>query len=89
MKSDWIPKRSKVTLQDVEARQMEVLREIRIQKDIMSGQAKIAINPFSGHTSPIPMIPTFPKLFGTGIAVVDGILIGSKIFKGIRRMFRR
>lgn len=76
----------KLQLEDIKQRKREIRTEIGLQKDVIVYSAKRIVSPFSNtETTGINIF----KKFGTGVAVFDGILMGYKMIKGIKRLFRR
>ncbi|MDL2212842.1 hypothetical protein LJC72_05575 [Bacteroides sp. OttesenSCG-928-D19] len=80
-------KLKKVQLSDIKQRKLEVRNEISLQKDVISYSAKRIISPFSsnGKSSGNGIV----KKFNTGLAIFDGVMIGYKMIKGIKKAFRR
>jgi hypothetical protein len=75
----------KLQLEDIIQRKREIRTEIGLQKDVIVYSAKRLVS-FSSGTTPGGGI--FKK-FGTGMAVFDGILIGYKMIKRVKKLFRR
>lgn len=77
----------KYTLEDISLRKEEVLGDIRIQHKIISDTTQEIFSPFmpsSGQDG-----NALIKKFNTGMAIFDGVMIGIKLFKSVRKMFRR
>lgn len=80
------PIKQKFTLEDISQRKQEVLQDIRIQHEIIAETTQEIFAPLfpsssQGHSSLI-------KKFNTGMAIFDGVMVGIKIFKSIRKTFR-
>jgi len=74
----------KLQLEDIQVRKQEILTEIGLQKDVIVYSAKRMVSPFSPSNSG----GGFKKM-STGIAIFDGVLVGYKIIKKIRGLFKR
>ncbi|WP_071145033.1 hypothetical protein [Bacteroides ihuae] len=73
----------KISLEDIALRKAKLLEEIRTQKIVISETARLAFNPYSGvATTGNSLI----KTFNTGMAVFDGVMLGLKIMRKVRRL---
>lgn len=79
--------KNKFTLEDITLRKQEVLQDIRMQHQILSDTAQQIIAPFMPSSDPTQN--TLIKKVNTGMAIFDGVMVGMKIFKSIRNIFRR
>ena len=69
-----------LTLEDLQQRRAEALEELRTQKQVMSDTAR---NLFA------PIAPAADKgTANTGMAVFDGAMLGIKLMRKIRKIFR-
>lgn len=81
-----VQKEKKVVLDELVQRKLEVLADIRIQKDVINQNIQNIIHPFNNvHQTGI----VSAKRFSTGIAIIDGALVGYSIIKRIKNLFRR
>ncbi|GEM_PF-1130172 len=78
----------RVAPEDIRLRKLELLDEINLQKDVIVYSAKKMLNPFAGTETAVGSNRMMKK-FSTGMVLVDGIMMGYKVFKGIKRLFRR
>ncbi|NDV66218.1 hypothetical protein [Bacteroides sp. 224] len=78
-------KKTKITLEDLTRRKEEVIREIRLEEEIMSEYSQRIFAPFLPSMNNNPVL----KKFNTGLAIFDGVMLGMKIFKGIRKIFKK
>ena len=75
-----------LTLEDLQQQKAEALEELRAQQQIMADTAR---NLFA------PIAPTADKgtaimrAFNTGMAVFDGVMLGVKLMRKVRKIFRR
>lgn len=81
-----VQKEKKIALEELVQRKIEVLADIRIQKDVINQSFQNIIHPFNGTAKAGVLTP---KKFSTGIAIFDGALLGFSIIKKIRGFFRR
>ena len=80
------PTPKKITLEDIAQRKQEVLQEICDQKQAMADA-----------TSRIPGIQSPPsaalnagmRSFSTGMAIFDGVMLGMKMIRKVRGLFRK
>ncbi|HJD74969.1 MAG TPA: hypothetical protein K8W04_02785 [Bacteroides reticulotermitis] len=75
----------KITLEDIARQKAEVLNQINVQKIAMTSTARAIF---------APLVPAATKAdslmrsFNTGMAVFDGVVLGIKMMRKIRRCFR-
>lgn len=77
----------KYTLEEISQRKQEVLQDIRIQHQVIAETTQAIFSPLlpSSNEEQNSLI----KKFNTGMAIFDGVMIGMKVFKSIRKLFRR
>ncbi|NDV81423.1 hypothetical protein [Bacteroides sp. 51] len=77
----------KYTLEDIIQRKQEVLQDIQIQHQIIAETTQAIFAPIL----PSPKLDqtALIKKFNTGMAIFDGVMVGMKIFKSIRKFFKR
>lgn len=76
----------RVTLEDVIARQEELLAEIKKKEEKMSNYSQQIFAPFlSSSENNHSLI----KKINTGVAIFDGAVIGLKLFKSFRKIFSK
>lgn len=75
-----------ITLEHIARLKTEKLEEIREQKKAMTRTAQRIFAPLAPATSQADAIM---RSFNTGMAVFDGVMLGWKILKQVRRFFRR
>ena len=80
------PTPSKITLEEITHRKEEVLREILMQKQQMTDTAQSIFAPLAAVGS---AGNAFMRTFSTGMAVFDGAMLGLKIIRKIRGLFRK
>lgn len=76
----------KITLEDVAQRKQKVLQEISDQKRIMTN---ITHRIFAPLTPAASSSNALIRSFNNGMAIFDGVMIGMKIIRKIRRLFRK
>ena len=64
-----------LTLEDLQQQKAEALEELRAQQQIMADTAR---NLFA-----------IMRAFNTGMAVFDGVMLGVKLMRKVRKIFRR
>lgn len=77
----------KYTLEDITQRKLEVLQDIQVQHQIIAETTQTIFAPFL--PSPQSGQNALIKKFNTGMAIFDGVMVGMKIFKSIRKFFKR
>ena len=80
------PTTQKITLEDIARRKEEVLIELRVQKENMAATAKEIFAPLAPAAS---AGSSLMRSFNTGMAIFDGVMMGIKIMRKVRSMFRR
>lgn len=80
------PTPQKITLEDIARRKEEVLIELRVQKENMAATAKEIFAPLAPAAS---AGSSLMRSFNTGMAIFDGVMMGIKIMRKVRSMFRR
>lgn len=75
-----------ITLADIAHRKAQVKQDIREQKKQITLTAG---NLFSPLTSAGSSVNSLIKSFNTGVVIFDGVMLGFKIMKKIRKFFRR
>lgn len=78
--------KQKFTLKEISERKQEVLQEIRIQHQVISEATQRMVAPLLPSEQGTSGI--FKK-FNTGMAIFEGVMIGMRFFKRIRKTFRR
>lgn len=80
-------KETRITLDDVIRRKKEVLKDIRAGQEAMSGCSQRLFAPFfpssDGESSSVM------KKFNVGIAIFDGVMLGMKIIRRFRKLFKK
>ncbi|TWV09932.1 hypothetical protein FQ707_13380 [Bacteroidaceae bacterium HV4-6-C5C] len=80
-----IKQKAPVTLDEIIQLKKIKKQEIKVQKEILSNQAKEIFSPFKPFTSKsFNLIQTF----STGMVLFDGIILGFKVIKKIKSIFR-
>lgn len=72
-----------ITLENIAGRKAELRKEIDEQKTCMATSAKAIFAPLLPDPSSNPLM----RSFNTGMAIFDGVMIGFKIMKSIRKLF--
>lgn len=76
----------KFTLEDISQRKQEALEDIRIQHQVIAERTEEIFAPFlpsdEGQSSLI-------KKFNTGMAIFDGVMIGMRLLKSIRKFLAK
>lgn len=75
----------KITLEDIAQRKEETLTEIRAQQKAMAMIARDIFAPLAPAAS---AGSSLMKSFNTGVAIFDGVMLGMKLIKKFRSMFR-
>lgn len=79
------PANNEITLELISQQKAEVLRKIRSHQSTITSSTKQLFAPLNPVTKQSNGIM---KAFNTGMVMFDGLVIGLKIFKGIRRIFK-
>lgn len=79
--------KQKFTLEEISQRKQEVLQDIRIQHQVIADTTQEIFAPLmpSAHQGESSLI----KKFNTGMAIFDGVMVGMKLLKSIRKVFRK
>ncbi|ADV44797.1 hypothetical protein [Bacteroides helcogenes] len=80
--SDTIP----VTLESIAQQKAVLLQQIRVQKEIMTDITRDIFAPVAPATN---KAGAMIRAFNTGMAVFDGMMLGLKLMKRIRRFFEK
>lgn len=86
MNTNDTPRTEILTLEELQRQRAEALEEVRAQKQVMANTAR---NLFA------PVVPAANKgtalmrAFNTGMAVFDGIMLGLKLMRKTRNLFKR
>lgn len=75
-----------LTLEDLQQQKAEALEELRAQQQIM---ADIARNLFAPIAPAADKGTAIMRAFNTGMAVFDGVMLGVKLMRKVRKIFRR
>lgn len=75
----------KITLEEITRRKKELLAEIHVQKQAMTATVHEIFAPLAPANNKADAIM---RSFNTGMAVFDGIMMGIKIMRKIRKYFR-
>lgn len=78
-------KKTTITLEDLTRRKKEIIAEIRLEEEIMSEYSQRIFAPFLPSSDNNSIL----KKFNTGLAIFDGVMLGVKIFKGLRNFFKK
>ena len=74
------PTPKKITLEDIAQRKQEVLQEICDQKQAMADTTRRIFAPLGN---------ALMRSFSTGIAIFDGVMLGMKMIRKVRGLFRK
>lgn len=77
--------RQEVSLEEVTQRKEELLNEIRTQKEVIRTRTSDLFAP----VRPASRAGNIMHSINSSIAVIDGIIIGMKVIKRIRRTFHK
>ena len=75
----------KVTLEEITQRKKKLLEEIRAQKQAMNDTVHEIFAPLAPATTKADSIM---RSFNTGMAIFDGVMLGIKIMRKVRKYFR-
>ena len=75
----------KITLEDITLRKEKLLKEIHAQKQAMTTTTRRIFAPLQPATNKADQLM---RSFNTGMAVFDGVMIGIKIMRKVRRYFK-
>ena len=74
-----------ITLEEISKRKEALLKEIRQQKELMKATAADLFAP----VKPAGKADAIMHSINSGIAVFDGVMLGMKVIKRIRKPFQR
>lgn len=75
-----------LTLEDLQQQKTEALEELRAQQQIMADTARNLFAPIAPAADKGTAIM---RAFNTGMAVFDGVMLGVKLMRKVRKIFRR
>ena len=75
-----------LTLEDLQQQKAEALEELRAQQQIMADTARNLFAPIAPAADKGTAIK---RAFNTGMAVFDGVMLGVKLMRKVRKIFRR
>ena len=75
-----------LTLEDLQQQKAEALEELRAQQQIMADTARNLFAPIAPAADKGTAIM---RAFNTGMAVFDGVLLGVKLMRKVRKICRR
>lgn len=76
----------KFTLEEIAERKKKLLNEIHAQKKAMTATTRELFAPLAPATD---KTNSLMRSFNTGMAIFDGVMLGIKIMRKVRRYFRR
>ncbi len=79
-------KNAKITLEDINLRKKELKNEILIQKEAITRTTRAIFAPLTPAANKTDALM---RSFNTGMAVFDGIMIGVKVIRKLRRYLRK
>ncbi len=79
-------KNAKITLEDINLRKKELKNEILIQKEAIAQTTRAIFAPLTPAANKTDALM---RSFNTGMAVFDGIMIGVKVIRKLRRYLRK
>ena len=77
---------AKITLEEITQRKKKLLNEIQAQKRAMTATTREIFSPLAPAAN---KADSLMRSFNTGMAIFDGVVLGIKIMKKMRRYFRR
>lgn len=80
------PKTEILTLEELRQQKAEALEELRAQKQAMADTARNLFAPIAPAANKGTAIM---RAFNTGMAVFDGVMLGMKLMRKVRKIFRR
>lgn len=80
------PKTEILTLEELRQQKAEALEELRAQKQAMADTARNLFAPIAPAANKGMAIM---RAFNTGMAVFDGVMLGIKLMRKARKIFRR
>ena len=75
-----------LTLEDLQRQRAEALEELRAQKQVMSDTARNLFAPIAPAADKGTAVM---RAFNTGMAIFDGVMLGIKLMRKVRKIFRR
>ena len=78
------PDTTSITLESIAQRKAEVRKKLHLQKQMMTDTARDLFAPLAPAADKGNAIM---RAFNTGMAVFDGVMLGLKMMKRVRRMF--
>ena len=75
-----------LTLEDLQQQKAEALEELRAQQQIMADTARNLFAPIAPAADKGTAIM---RAFNTGMAGFDGVMLGEKLMRKVRKIFRR
>lgn len=79
-------KNAKITLEDINLRKKELKNEILIQKEAITRTTRAIFAPLTPAANKADALM---RSFNTGMAMFDGIMIGVKVIRKLRRYLRK
>lgn len=80
------PTPQKITLEDIAQRKQEILQDIRNQKQAMADTTRRIFAPLAPAASGDSSLM---RSFNTGMAIFDGVMLGMKMIRKVRGLFRK
>lgn len=77
------PDTTSITLESIAQRKQEVRKKLHLQKQIMTDTARDLFAPAPAADKGNAIM----RAFNTGMAVFDGVMLGLRMMKRVRRMF--
>ncbi|MCY6331981.1 hypothetical protein OXV64_14230 [Bacteroides fragilis] len=75
-----------MTLEDIAQRKQEILQDIRNQKQAMADTTRRIFAPLAPAASGGSSLM---RSFNTGMAIFDGVMLGMKMIRKVRGLFRK
>lgn len=75
----------RITLEEIAQRKKKVLHEIHVQKQAMTDTVHEIFAPLAPATN---KADSLMRSFNTGMAIFDGVMLGIKIMRKVRKYFR-
>lgn len=80
-----MPTPQKITLEDISERKRKVLSDIQAQKKAMTATTREIFSPLAPAAT---KADSLMRSFNTGMAVFDGVVLGIKMIRKLRRYFK-
>ncbi len=80
-----MPTPQKLTLEDISERKRKVLSDIQAQKKAMTATTQEIFSPLAPAAT---KADSLMRSFNTGMAVFDGVVLGIKVIRKLRRYFK-